>query len=452
MRYEDVKSNNDKRACESDIARAEATFSDKNLLQVEHAKSLLSVPSIYADNTYSESNIATMFETSSTSDDDPSCSDRSSLVDTDTISMILRNIKDIDQAEKTKQDDEKKMGIKLPEMTSRNSKTHDSPKPKHAFIHDLKGTIQEKLNHFSDGIKKHDILHHRREGHSSDSKQKEMFHDIRENVSGKLHQIAEKMHQFHLPHLPHHHEAQEQNLVAQAMQTILLEQLNIVEASAGFTADTSSKRKSSLQSIKQKFNLFQRPRRSLEMQSETSSLRSISEAIHSEGSEPNSSTDSSDDAYSEIKIIETLADDSSSLLELKGHDEAESFTSDESIITVLQSDNPKHCISKDDCRLSVQTFDKFIAKHDSLCNVADTNPQPLHGSLLSLSRSELLSVSPAAGKIHVRTESIGCKFSASPSKPQQQQGGSLGHEISVNIHRRSSDSDLSITPKGEFLD
>ncbi|KAL7046610.1 hypothetical protein ACKWTF_002655 [Chironomus riparius] len=64
--------------------------------------------------------------------------------------------------------------------------------------------------------------------------------------------------------------------------------------------------------------------------------------------------------------------------------------------------------------------------------------------------NELLSASPNA-KAHTRTESIGCKFSASPSKQQQTcaSGGSL--PASTAIYRRSSDSDLSITPKGNSL-
>lgn len=71
-----------------------------------------------------------------------------------------------------------------------------------------------------------------------------------------------------------------------------------------------------------------------------------------------------------------------------------------------------------------------------------TNP------FLSLSRNEFLAASPNV-KNHTRTESIGCKVSS--GSPSKQQSGSLpGKDIQSNIYRRSSDSDLSITPKGEL--
>jgi hypothetical protein len=374
----------------------------------KRSKSLLSVPTIYVDNL--ETELSTLSLASSVSDlDEP-------LVDPETVSMIVRNVEAMEKNEEIQESSEM-VEIELPkpveiEVTKPSDFKSESPKKTHDFMH----SIQEKL---------HDVLHHRKE--TEQGKSKEIFHDLKENVSGKIHQIAEKMHHFHLPH--HHAEVPHDGLVAQAMQTILMEKFNIAEASTTVHSNpehTMQKRKSSsssLQSIKEKFNLFQRPRRSLEMPNDSTSLNSISE-IHSPA---------------KPSVIE----DSSSFLELKIHDEPESKStaSSESIVTVKS-------LSKDD--LIVENFDSILTTHTTLAKVttiADTNTSPLHESLLSLTRKEL-STSPGV-KMHTRTESVGMKFSASPAKNVS---SSLGKDqITTGIHRRSSDSDLSITPKGGEL-
>lgn len=402
---------------------------NKALLQPEYSKSLLSVPSIYIDNLDSVSTISTPFDTPSNYDTKSMCDERS-IEDLETVSMIVRNVEEM---EKIFFDSE--MASTSKESVIKEQSHHENKKH-HDFIHDLKGTIQEKFHH----LVHHDASHKKELPHDY-SKSKEILHDFRENFSGKMHQIAEKIHHIHLPHTHHH----EDNLISQAMQTILLEQFNIAEASTSVqkptTGDSSviQKRKSSsssLQSIKQKFNLFQRPRRSVELQSETNSLNSISEV--NSGSLPDKDP------------IKLLIED--------GHPEEKiSVGSYESAITIIPLLEQK-AISKDDLKLSVQNFDSFISNKKSCDNyscksatfIADTNKKPLHESLLSLSRNELLSASPNV-KTHTRTESIGCKFSASPSKQQQTcaSGGSL--PASTAIYRRSSDSDLSITPKGEHF-
>lgn len=362
------------------------------------------MPSIYVDNvdgTSIVSTISTNFDSTSMTDDK-----RSEL---DTVSMIVRNVEAFAEQELEAQ--------------------KVSPKTKHDFLNELK----EKFHHL--GSKKKEVHAH------DTAKKKEILHDLKENVSEKFHQIAERIHHIHLPHL--HHDADE-SLVAQAMQTILLEKFNIVEASSGIHPSTSSdaggaKRKTSstsLQSIKQKFNLFQRPRRSVELSNETSSLKSISE-INSQAN--NVEKASSSDHEENISIDE-----------LKIHDDTRSEVSFESTITVLPSSECLKAISKEDLKLSVQNFDLFLKTNSHGATFADTNTHPLHESLLSLSRNEFLSASPNV-KTHTRTESIGCKMmGGSPSKQQQQQQcGSLPTKDASNICRRSSDSDLSITPKGE---
>lgn len=408
------------------------------------SKSLLSVPSIFVDNIDTESiKSSSAVDSSSLSEGEcsRSTSDLTSL-DAETISMIVRNVAALENRRDSDGSDGKLVEIELPKcqpVASNSEPKVESPK-KHDFIHDLKGSIQEKFHHISDNIKLH-------KKDSPPTKSKERFHDLRENVSGKFHQIAEKMHHFHLPHLPHHHqeEVHHDGLVAQAMQTILMEKFNIAEASTAvnMSAEATQKRKSSsssLQSIKEKFNLFQRPRRSLE-HSETSSLKSISEVMG-----PCTSERSLDDAME----LEDDFFDEASLAELKVHEEPGSATSDESIITILSRD--RKTVSKEDLRLSVENFDSFLSAHPSFSKdtsiIADTNNKPLHASLLSLTRNELLSTSPGA-KIHARTESIGSKFPASPAKNAL---SSMDKSQITPAHRRSSDSDLSITPKGESSD
>lgn len=407
------------------------------------SKSLLSVPSIFVDNIDAESiKSSSIVDSSSISEGeffrDRSTSDLTSL-DPETISMIVRNVAALDGRRNSDDVDSNLVEINLSEVdlaqateVNGNEQKNGSLK-KHDFIHDLKGSIQEKLHH---------IKLHKKD--SPPTKQKERFHGLKENVSGKLHQIAEKMHQFHLPHLPHHQqeEIHHDGLVAQAMQTILMEKFNIAEASTavGSSAEAAMKRKSSsssLQSIREKLNFFQRPRRSVE-NSETSSLKSISEVIG-----PGTSERSLDDAME----LEDDCFDEASLMELKIHEKPGSATSNESIITILSRD--RKSVSREDLRLSVVNFDSFLSAHPSFSKdatfIADTNKKPLHASLLSLSRNEQLSTSPGM-KIHARTESIGSKFPASPAKNAS---NSLDKNQITPAHRRSSDSDLSITPKGE---
>lgn len=342
----------------------------------------------------------------------------------DTVSMIVRNVEAADCLE----------------LELQAQKTAGSPPKviKHDFYHDLK-----------------DKLHL-----SGSSSKKEILHDLKENVSGKFHQIAERIHHIHLPHIHHAHE--EESLVTQAMQTMLLEKFNIVEASTSAHPSTSSdagKRKSSassLQSIKQKFNLFQRPRRSVELSNETTSLKSISEI----NSPANVEMTKSPSASSSSSSCSSSEDESSSILELKIHEETLSEASLESTITVLAKSEQQDllkAISKEDLKLSVQNFDSFLNSNNrsnsnsSLGAFAETNKKPLHESLLSLSRNEFLSVSPNT-KTHARTESIGCKVTVgSPSKQPQHSGSLPGKDILSNICRRSSDSDLSITPKGIYF-
>lgn len=418
--------------------------SENDSLHSKHSTSLWSVPSIFVDNGETPSNLS-LADISSISEDEPSVKS----IDPETISMIVRNVEALEGLETRRDYDDIDWNlddIELPtlvEQAASSDQKVGSPK-KHDLFHGLKDSIQEKFHHLSDNIKKHDMM----PKESPPREHGKIFHDLKENVSGKIHQIAEKMHHFHLPHMPHHQqESSENGLVSQAMQTILMEKFNIVEASSALhSTDTMQKRKSSsssLQSIKQKFNLFQRPRRSVEMQSETSSLKSISE-IQATGQPEKTSDEPIENKNSEIDF-EAFNDDSS-ILELPIHEDPGWKASNDSLVTVLSHD--KSIVSKEELKVSVVNFDSILSVHKPLANnLADTNKAPLHASLLSLSRNEL-STSPG-GKMHARTESIGCKFPASPAKNVS---GSLGKDQTLSAaHRRSSDSDLSITPKGEYL-
>lgn len=358
---------------------------EENALHSKHSSSLWSVPSIYIDNVdskISEENAERVRRSSSFDD------------------------------------------IKL-EQTEIDSQSQDHHKAGSSkrFIH----SIQEKLHHLTDNIK-----------NSPPKEHGKMFHELKENVSGKFHQIAEKMHNFHFPHSPGHGD---ESLVKQAMQAMLMEKFNIVEGTAAIssTADAAARRKSSspsLQSIKEKFNVFQRPRRSLEASGETESLKSISEDF-CKGA-PVESFNEASGGHS----------DTSSIYELNLHNDVDSVASFESVVTVLSQNKP--LLTKDDLKLSVEHFDSYLSAHKTLSKASplgETNKTPLHESLLSLNHRNELSTSPGV-KMHARTESIGCKFPASPSKNVS---GSLGKDSNLSaVHRRSSDSDLSVTPKGEY--
>lgn len=412
------------------VSRADGRKSSEDSFTL---KPLLSVPSIYVDNIETDSTKSFLIDSPALSEADWTGLDLNS-IDVDTISMIVRNVEAFDQRRDSDDIDVELVEVELPKVeqsiAASSPQKVGSPK-KHDFIHNL----QEKLHHLSD------TLHGKESPPRNYGKSGEIFHGFKENMSGKFHQIAEKMHHFHLPHLQHHqHTVAENGLVGQAMQTILMEKFNIVEASTVSTSPEPSQRRkstsSSLQSIKQKFNLFQRPRRSIE--SESSSLRSISELKALESSEKISNE------VPEIEEKEKL-DDESSLLELTVHDDSEA--SIDSLITVVSQD--RKSVSREDLRVSVENFDSILSSHRTFTEpttFANTNKRPLHASLLSLSRNEL-STSPNV-KMHARTESIGCKFPASPSKNIS---GSIGKESTLTaVHRRSSDSDLSVTPKGEL--
>lgn len=385
----------------------------------KQSQSLLNVPSNSAAKRGSES---ARLNRKTASEKDLSTLD---LVDSDTISMIVRNVEAFEKKEAQKHDDMVDVALPGSRNLGARPKTFGSSK-KNVFMHD----IQEKLHHITDNIKKHDLLHKTESPPRDHCKTKEILNDLKDNVSGKFQQIAEKIHHFHLPHMTHSHEVPRDGLVGQAMQTILMEKFNIVEATQKRRPSSSS-----LQSIKHKLNLFQRPRRSVELQSESGSLNSILEVQSPEHS-------------SELPDQTELPADDSSILELEIHKEPESASSKESLVTILPKCDRK-AVSRDDLRISVDKFDPpFTSTHQSFSKIAaftDTNKAPLHASLLSLSRNEMLSTSPAV-KTHTRNESVG--FAASPSKHVS---SSLGKDMmTTGIHRRSSDSDLSITPKGKF--
>jgi hypothetical protein len=395
------------------LGKSVAKFEKKNeILDAKRSKSLLNVPAIFVDN---EKETSTISVASSVSDLDEM------VTDVETVSMIVRNVEAMEMRQMVE--------IELPKVEEVKEAEVAVVKKPHGVMH----SIQEKLH----------LLHHKKE---SDHKTKGPFHEIKENVSGKIHQIAEKMHHFHLPH--HHQEVPHDGLVATAMQAILMDKFNIAEASTAVhvNRETTQKRKSSsssLQSLKEKFNLIQRPRRSLDMPSETTSLNSISEASPAKPS---------------------VFDDNSSFLELKIHGEtssvdSESLKSDASKLIapsqLVKAEPPKESFKASEppkpTTLLVGSPNSTSLTHKSLDKVttfADTNKSPLHESLLSLARKEL-STSPGV-KGHARTDSaMGMKFSASPAKNVS---SSLGKDqIMTGIHRRSSDSDLSITPKGGEL-
>lgn len=328
------------------------------------------------------------------------------MIDIETISMILRNVEELEKLEAASVEpiSSTSDACQVPEKNLHKTK-------KHFIFRDLK----VKLNHLSDNLKRHDSILRKKQQSESQN------HSKMHNVSGKLHQIAEKVQNFHLPHL-HHQSQSPDGLVGQAMQTMLMDDLNIVQATTDIHEKPPNRvRKistTSLGSIKQKLNAFARRKLSQDVKTDTEALKAIAETQNS------------------AKLPSQSSEDSSSGASIVLHG-----SSVESIVTVVANN--------DDLSSSFSgSVASFCPSNASSYANTNTNHSPLHESLLSYSRSDqhMLSASPTAQKTHIRTESSGAKFSASP----QRISSSLGKDQGLSsIHRRSSDSDLSITPKGE---
>lgn len=396
------------------LKSAKNSFGSLTKQTVESSNLRLNVPSILIEShgKNSEVSLVSLASSSSISDAPSTPSDVKPMIDIETISMILRNVEELEKLEAAAESDVvatsshvDSAGVPLSDKSPHKSK-------KHYIFRDLK----TKLNHLSENLKRHDSIVRKKQ--QSESQQHGKMH----NVSGKLHQIAEKVHNFHLPHL--HHQNPSESLVGTAMQNMLMDNLTIVEAMTEVTEKPTRTRKistTSLGSIKQKLNMFARRKQSQEVKTETENIKSIAE-----------------NAEKKVELPSQSSDDSSSSV-----DSIIRSASVESLVTVVANN--------DDLSSFSGSLASFCPSNASSYANTNTNQSPLHESLLSFTRSDqhLLSASPNSQKTHIRTESSGAKFSASP----QRISNSLGKDQGLSsIHRRSSDSDLSITPKGELFD
>lgn len=384
----------------------------------ESSKLRLNVPSILVETQKkSEVSLVSLASSLSQSDRDDSTSSLSEfkpMIDIETLSMILRNVEELEKLEKSQEESNcltttESFDVATSSKIEENSEKHK----KHFIFRDLK----LKLHHLSETLKRHDSVIKKKT--PSEVSQHGKLH----NVSDKLHQIAEKVHNFHLPHL-HHQQQHEPSLVGQAVQTMLMENFNIAEATTEIHIKESSvpneeKKSSSLESFKRKLSVFGRKKseQSKTEEVQTTTLQSIEEVKTPRTSE---SEKTSDDLS-----IDSQANSSST----------------DSLITVVPNNRKFSSFSDSMAQCSFQL--PRVSSADT-----NINKMPLHESLLSLTRNDLLlSASPNGLKTHTRTESTGAKFSASP----QRISSSLGKDQGLSsIHRRSSDSDLSITPKGEL--
>lgn len=477
-------------------------------LEPEHAKSLLSVPTVSKDDLDSLSYKSTVGDSSEESDDDDELDIYGSTnIEAETVTMVMQKILAQEEKEQnytvdsinkimhtgttritrnkeeilaseiietqpnagaleqifSKNDENEGTWIK-PNTSREYSIDTESTGYTNNHKHDLLHGLKEKLHKMHIP---HMSFHHDHTVRSPESPVDPLHphHTFKENVSEKFHQIADKIHHFHLPHI--HENNHQDGLIAQAMQTILIDKFNILEMQSGIPEiqpepqPPPQKRRSSLQSIKQKFSLFNRPRRSVDLSSEKS-LKPISE-VHGQGSfEKTDDTNTADKDldFLEMKIDSqisniTTSSDNISLTslpqELKisinepSDSEASSQNSASASIDNKLSNNSDVSLS------SVQLDNLLIDNRRKTFKNNDTETNKtkfLHGSLLSLKNRNELSASPVGTgipqKFHARTESVGNKFSQSP-KITGTPGSLPGREI-ANICRRSSDSDLSITP------
>lgn len=468
----------------------------------EHSKSLLSVPTVSKDDLDSLSYKSTVGDSSEESDDDDDLDIYGSLnIEAETVTMVMQKILAQEEKEQNYIVDSinnlmhnttkgELSATEIVETTKPNagaleqifskhdvnegtwimpntSREHSIDIASNGYTnnhkHDLLQGLKEKLHNIH---MPHMSFYHENTVQTPESPVDPLHphHTFKENVSEKFHQIADKIHHFHLPHI--HENNHQDGLIAQAMQTILIDKFNILEMQSGMPeiqpeTQVPQKRRSSLQSIKHKFSLFNRPRRSVDLISEKS-LKPISE-VHGQGSfekADDTITADKDIDFREMKIDTqlshtTTSSDNISLTslpqELKisvnepSDSEASSQNSASASIENKLSNNSDVSLS------SVQIDNLLINNRRKTFKTNDTETNKtkfLHGSLLSLKNRNELSASPVntgiPQKFHARTESVGNKFSQSPKIT-----GTPGREIS-NICRRSSDSDLSITPsKGE---
>lgn len=277
--------------------------------------------------------------------------------------------------------------------------------------------------------------------------------DVKHNIVEKIHKLQEKV---HLPHFRAKSESRKHHgLLETAMQTILIDKANLMETQAGFSPEITNERKNSITAFRKRLSIttknlsldlpiFGRKKR---LDSDASIGKDSVETLKNESLGSNRTIKTVKEAspiYSEKCDV--------SLLNIKHH----LSLSDSNLNVIVNLSKPKffslnNLFRKESFTQKLSFYVKNIVEPnnnyllDATCNTPlnITNQSSLHASSSLSRRNEVLS-SP----FHPRTESI----TGRPQVTTTAISSSIGREIpSLAVHhRRSSDSDLSITPKGQL--
>lgn len=261
-----------------------------------------------------------------------------------------------------------------------------------------------------------------------------LLQDIKDNFSGTLHNIQEHMHMPHMSSKPH-----EQGLLRSAMETMLIEKAGLLGAQSEECPE-NEKPVSKMKKMKKRFSVnFEKG--FFSRRSSKDSIKSV-DSVRSESAIKNMSgmigTAMKTILMDKANIMEDI------ICEDKKSDESSLPCSSDNLIQTSTSNSSK---SRTPTPISIIISEDSNKKSDLI----ETNNMPLHATSFSPKNRLETSMSPANKQSgHVRAESIGCKMSQSPAKLLNTSTPS-GKESSaaIGICRRSSDSDLSVTPKGE---
>lgn len=272
-----------------------------------------------------------------------------------------------------------------------------------------------------------------------------LLHDLKDNISDTLHNIQEHMHMPHLSSKPH-----ETGLFKSAMETMLIEKAGILGVQSECIPETE-KTISRMDQFKKRFSLnFEKG--FFHRRSSKDSIKSF-DSVRSESGIKNMSGMIG-------TAMKTILMDKANIMEdiiAEDHKKDERSlpcSSSDNLIETSSSNSISAELASSKSRTPTPTQISIIISEDinKASDFIETNKMPLHATSVSPKNRLETSMSPANKQSgHVRAESIGCKMSQSPAKVlNASTPSSKESSAAIGICRRSSDSDLSVTPKGEF--
>lgn len=274
---------------------------------------------------------------------------------------------------------------------------------------------------------------------------------VKENIVEQLHKLREKVHRDKSETRKY-----QNDLVDTPVQTILMDQANLMETQARFTTRFQSeacKRKNNLIDIKEYWAFSNRSKLELplfEKKKRLDSEKSIGtdsvDTLKNESFGTNNTIESNkraSDEYKKVQIKHNMPDDQNLASDV---DTIDLNCSSKSIFFSSRNLPTKSSYNSNSLRHAenIAKADDHILETNNYTPSNITNQSSLHASSSFTRRNELVS-----NPFHPRTESISAN-----SRPHQTctiTSNSMGRETPslTGHHRRSSDSDLSITPKGK---